>query len=474
MTTIRPRIVGSEMEWPLTVEYDDGVKKQLPVKSGLINNDLHPDIRTAGDMMSNGARYYADVGQHLEYATPEDTDIQQGVVLNEMAGELFIIDSLARRMKEDTSIAKLYVAKRVIDSAQTAWGYHMNLSTRKDTVYKVDDKRMHLLGLHLATSQPLLGAGMVYEGSQGWAYSFSQKIHTISDTYGSGTTNNRRVLINDRDESHSPSSLDRRLHITSMDAHISPWATAMSFATTSLILRAIEQKKADSLRLDAPAYHDGALASLARRNMTDLEMQRTTQLTDGNRYTNTEIQKKILEIIDTVECTDEEAYYREEWRRAVDDLERDVFLLEDRSDAIAKLGLLRAAQQRRGLDACDWRDPHLQAIDHAYGHIAVITRDGITQTDELDADPIYTTSTAHTIRQRKFARWLPDMQAIRHRMLNPPTTTRAAIRGHLIKHYKVKSANWKEVSIGGDSPQNITLSPYDNEIKRYGTNAQRT
>lgn len=473
MSEVRPRIIGSEMEWPLTVESHDGRKTQLAIAYGGMDDFIHPDVRIANSMTSNGARFYVDMGDHLEYATPEDTQIKNGVVANEMAGELFVIDSLMRKMKKSESIAKLYVSKRVIDSRQSTWGYHINLSTKRDIVQEVDDESMHLLGLHLATSQPLLGAGMVYQSPTGWRYSYSQKMSSIVDAYGIGTTVGRRALVNTRDESLSPSPYDRRVHITSTDAHISPWATAMSFATVSLVLRAIEQGKAGGLRLDDTTYGGYELAALAKISMTDLEMKNTSLLTDGRKYTNLEIQKKILEIIDRVECTDEESYYRTEWRRAVEDIERDVLLLEDRSDAIAKLGLLRAAQQRLGCDENDWENPRLQLIDNAYGHIAVITRDSVDDTKEVDAESVYSTSTSYALRERKFSPWLPDTQIVRERITTPPSTTRAAVRGHLIGQYIVNDADWGEVLIGGDTPQYVTLKPYDNEIKEYGKNARR-
>ena len=472
MSELRPRIVASEMEWQVAEKPYGEPLRQFSEGFEVAGNYIHPGVQKGSSMLSNGSRYYNDI-DYLEYATPEDTRLIEGVVTNELAGELFVIDSLTRYIKDREDIEKIILSKRVADDdSNAAWGYHINLSADREAIPEVDDEHLHLLGLHFASSQPMLGAGMVCKPrGLHTRYSFGQKVLSIEEDFNHNSVK-ARPLIHRRDEPHGPRDYMRRMHLINTDAHVSPWATAMTFGTTSLVLRAIEQGRKNELRLSPSAYYTNkALAHVAIIAALDEDRTQTRPFEDGNRYTMLEVQKKIIEIVEKVDYTDEEAWVLEEWKQAVSDQESDIMLLDGRSDAITKLALIHREMARSGDD--DWASKKIKAIDNLYGTIATINREDIINAP-VDAWSTYRQSMAHKLRSQKFARYMPDTDDINRRVTEPPETTRAAIRGHLIKHYKVMTANWQEVLLGGDSPRTVNLYPYDTTIHAtYGTNASK-
>jgi proteasome accessory factor A len=470
------RIYASETELSISAtNAQTGKVSQFQGGYALLKGHTHPEVIRFGDMQSNGAKFYVDVGSHLEYATPEDTTIDDGVVLNQTAGDLFVIDSLIRHLRQGTMHKKLILSRRVIDDGNTTWGYHMNLSADRTKIPELTDTYLHLLGLAIATGQLLTGAGMIRQSGGKSYYSLSQKITDITRDYDSGTQTNK-PLINQRDEPHDGGVNDLlRIHLVSKDQNISDWATGMSFGMVSLVLRAIEQGKHDSLRLDDyPPGDNVELARLAMQNSYDASLThvsddvvgallaRKTRYTDGNEYNALEAQKKIIEIVEKTEHTDEEARKLEQWKIAISDLERDPMLLTDRSDAIARLALLRATAER--LATNEWSDDGLKKTDHAFGQTAIITKEDADD-GKLTALDIYKQSPVYKLRKRQFTTTKhPDDETLLDRMVNAPTTTRAAIRSHylLSSNQTLESMNWGKVKTIESGERD--LPPFDNRI----------
>jgi|GEM_PF-2292499 len=469
------RIYAAETELAiLATDAKTGKVRQFDNGQTLLNEHTHPDVRRFGDMQSNGARFYVDYGSHLEYATPEDTSID-GVVLNKMAGDLFAIDSLTRYLRQSSIFKKIILSNRVIDDSNTTWGYHMNLSADGTQIQALNDEYLHLLGLTVATGQLLTGAGMIRRTGGKSYYSLSQKITDIRCDYSYATTSDK-PLINQRNEPHN-GGMDNllRIHLTSKDQNISNWAAGMSFGMVSLALRAIEQGKHDSLRLnDDPQGNNVRLARLAIQNSYDASLThvsddvigallaRKTRYSDGNEYNALEAQKKIIEIVETTEHTDEEARKLEQWKTAISDLERDPMLLTDRSDAIARLALLRATAGR--LETNEWSHDGLKKTDHAFGQTAIITKKDADE-GKVTALDIYKQSPVYKLRQRQFtATEHPSDAALLDRMVNPPTTTRAAVRSHylLSDDQTVESMSWDTVKTTESGE--VKISPFNNRI----------
>jgi proteasome accessory factor A len=93
MSEVLPRITGFEMEYSARVKTATNATwhqaADTLVKDGNLLSNLPTGVEHMGFYLSNGAKYYRDVGDHPEYATPEDTDFMS-VVLSEIAGERIV------------------------------------------------------------------------------------------------------------------------------------------------------------------------------------------------------------------------------------------------------------------------------------------------------------------------------------------------------------------------------------------------
>ena len=462
------RIIGTEMEWPVAIQL---VGNEHEVQLGSIGGDnvdsltnkfLSPRLKQANHMLSNGSRYYADCGDRVEYASPEDASFD-GAVINEMAGERVVMESISRYMQVNEKVAKATLLKRVVSDDKlvangiarqenVTWGYHVNLSAdttaleiaavgSNNKAENFRDEIMHLLALHLASSSPLLGQGAIYESGGNYGYSFGQKALGLTLDYVNGTTGTSKPVINQRNEpladvKHGLS----RVHITSMDPSISPWGTKMLLGTSSLVLRAIEQGRGRGLRLKSGQ----SLRNLSRQIATDPEMHTMLELEDGRTISAAQLQREIIAIVETTEHTDQEAAILKEWKRAVDDLDADMMRLTDRSDAIAKLALLKMHTQRKGMDPNDFSPKILRWLDREYDTVAKIDRDNIDSTDQ---SAFYESTLSHKLRHTKFQSDLPADELIERAFEEPPMTTRAYVRGKIIQQKETTSGYWTSVSI---------------------------
>ena len=446
MAEIRPRIVGTEMEWAINERLVGGEDFAQPERNLRAIVDVLPEgVRTtqidASGMLSNGARYYLDINSHAEYATAEDTSFID-TVANEIAGEKIVIGGLQRYFDNNEKLEEVTLNKRVIDTVGETWGYHINLLADRRQIPRGSNSDLHLLGLHLATSLPILGSGALVRtgwrnNEEMWRYSLGQKINGIHHDFSTGTINSNKSLVNQRDEAHTSMEEYRRIHLTSMDAHISPWATWMALGSCSLILRAIEQSRGRHFRM-TDATRDDPLLVLAKENSKDLTMKKVRAKIGGKTMHQFDIQRALLEIVQDTEHTDEETEVLDEWQRAVTDLEQDPKRLIGRSDTLTKYFLMTAHAEKHGEDPDDMAREFAYNFDLQYDELARLKRD-------RDSDHAYTLSIPGRLRQTIFNSHHPSQAIINERILSPPASTRASVRGKLIKTGTAQSANWSGV-----------------------------
>lgn len=467
MSEIRPRITGTEMEWPINYrlfqsdEYNsfnptdqyvdatfgDDIKKVIRSAHQTSSNLSNQAARDEKGMASNGARIYRDQ-EKMEYATPEDTSLI-GTVTNELASERILINGLARYMRggyntdHTFNTDHAYISKRVADESGS-WGYHINLSADNRVIPEKDDRKLHLLGLHIATSQAMLGAGAIHRNDNGeFVYSLSQKTKESTADFGQLTLGKNKYVVNTRNQPLASGGDLARIHVTSMDPHISPWASWMSLGTNSLVLRAIEQGHHRDLRA-AISGENSTLTDMARRSADDLSGQQIFEMKDGRHLSALDIQAEIIEIVSKTEHTDEEAAVLSEWKRAVGDIEVDHMRLYDRSDAIAKLSLLKAAAKKNNLYTAsdiDYSSPSLRQLDIRYSNIIDLnTLD--EQQSLIDPMELHDKTIASRLRKTAFAANMPSQDKIIQAVNNPPETTRAYRRGRAIGWGAVKTASW--------------------------------
>lgn len=456
------QIMGTELEWAVSVKLE-GENHYIQLDTlqdighiGMLCNEYLPEgiVRVVGSltggsgMMSNGSRYYQDVGGHMEYATPENIS-PQGVLLSELAGERVLAEALRNFVAYQEGVEVGLLRKRVIDDNSSLWGYHINISESRRDFFEYE-KTIQPLTIHYASSLPLFGAGAVImdrayvlgEKQVTYKYSHGQKAVGLSSDFAHGTTNGAKPIINLRDEPHASFFEHRRIHIVGNDPHISPWATRMAIGTYSLLLIACRQKKLPLIEPEGHAY------LMARRATYDIEGKNAYDVVvDGitKKYSANDIQKIYIESIMRIdELNPEQQKDLEQWQHAINDYEKDQMLLKDRSDSIAKLSLIRANLDRRNTKN-DSFDNESAAIDKEYTTIMRATKqNALTH----DVKALTGQSIPGKLRLKWFANDMPPENEISNAVINPPHNTRAYTRGRAILSGKVTQADWQTYSVG--------------------------
>ena len=424
------RISGTEMEWGIMAKsnpQDSTWGTFDPRKDHL--NFLPSGLYGIASYLSNGGRYYIDHGQHIEYCTPEDSSYRK-TVTNELAGERILLHTLDSLVKEEY-IASYRARKSLIDDMGNSWGHHENYLCSANII-NISREDLQLLGLHMATRNIWAGAGN-FLGLVDKKIDFevsSRAAHLDLDY--DGQTTNHKPVINLRNESLSDLGWNR-IHITSGDANTSPWAMWMSLATTSIVLKLIE-KGHTSININL----DNELFKLARQVGKDIELQSLTLVNDSQKIKPIDIQKSLLTLAIKVDSqgdifNSEEKLALSEWQKVLDDLEfKPKIELIDRVEWIARLCTLEAHLASHPKS----KDSDLLKLDRTWddiGHNGIASRS----------------------RSTIWREWMPSEEEIQNAMLNPPSTTRAKLRGEFILDYVaaerrpiIYEINWGYIKCG--------------------------
>lgn len=446
MAELLPRISGTEVEYAISSRFNtQAFHVPFTLTTGFIFHNLDPALKISEGMLSNGARYYPDA-HLLEYATPEETSFR-GTAIRELAGERIVMDSMTRYLARRTDMASILVRKRAIseipDHDGGSCGYHVNLLADRRALDRLDDGSAELLGLHLATSLHFLGSGAIYLPKTPYAkYSYGQKTLDLGLDYDLNTNvAGKKPLINLRNEPLTSLPNFQRIHITSLDPHISPWAIEMTLGSCSLVLRAIEQGY--GRELTQVVAGGSTLVSLSRRTSLDSAHNIQTEVFDkGDRksITTNDIQERIIEIVSRTDHTDEEHRILDEWRRAHHDYLVDPLSIADRSDAIGRLAMIRSWNEEKKLEPDDMTSIVAYAADSVYDRVFELgTKRAPKDTEPTDA---YHKTVVHKRRTSVFSKTMPTEQEIHDAYHKPPTTTRAYGRGQAVLSGKASRAQW--------------------------------
>lgn len=456
------QIMGSELEWAVSVKVEgDNYFKQLDglqdlgsigmfcsdyLQSGIIR--VPGSLTGSSGMMSNGSRYYQDVGGHMEYATPENITTK-GVLISELAGERILAESLRLFVANQEKIEAGFLRKRVIDDNTSLWGYHINISESRHEFFEFE-RVVQPLTAHYASSLPLFGAGAIVldreyvlgEEKISYRYSHGQKAVGLSSDFSHGTTNGSKPIINMRDEPHAKQQKHRRIHIVGNDPHVSPWATRMTIGAYSLLLIGCRQNKLPVIEPEGGAY---AMAKRATYDLDGSDLYRIMLDGSEKQYRAIDIQKTYIEHLKEInDLTEEQKGNLEEWERVVQDYELDPMKLRYKSDSIAKLSLIRAKLERDNKDINEF-DRESAIMDKEYTTIMRVSKE---QANTEDSKNLIDKSIPGKLRTKWFAEDMPTEEEISDAIVNPPTTTRAYMRGRAISTGKVTQADWSMYSVG--------------------------
>lgn len=410
------RITGTEMEWGIvskTNAQDSSWEIFDPLNYHL--DYLPRGLYNLKSFLSNGGRYYIDYGEHIEYCTPEDSSYWN-TVINEIAGErilLYTLDSLI----EKEFIIDYRARKSLVDDIGNSWGHHESYLCAANKI-NINEDSLQLLGLHMATRNVWAGAGnFLGLNKRKIDFEVSARAARLDMDYENQTTVHKPV-INLRNESLSD-VVWNRVHVTSGDANTSPWAMWMSLATTSIVLKLIEEGHSSiNIELNDDLY------KLAHQVGKDVDLQSIIGVNDSQKIKPIDIQKSLLALALAVDTqkdifNEEEKLALSEWQKVLDDLEfKPKIELIDRVEWIARLCALEAQLDKQP----NTKDNDLLKLDRTW-------------------DDIGLTGIASRTRASIWRKWMPSEEKIEKAITNPPSTTRAKLRGEFVLNYMTNKHN---------------------------------
>lgn len=224
--------------------------------------------------LGNGARFYSDCG-HIEYCTPEVRD-WLSLLVYDKAGDL-----IAPKLRKDL---RLY--KNNIDFNGHCYGSHENYFMRWGKLNK-DSNRSKLAPIipFLVTRQIFTGSGAYENGS----FRLSQRSAYTTRIFSDSTSFSDKCFILTRDEPHA--SKDKysdyiRLMLVLGDANMCEVAGFLKYGTTALVLELLEDNSDLKLKYQNPKdavndlrsiscqKEDWKVAGLSKYNIKATDVQR--------------------------------------------------------------------------------------------------------------------------------------------------------------------------------------------------------
>lgn len=383
-------------------------------------HQLSSEEQRSDRVLTNGARLYNDHG-HPEYATPECRSLRD-LVAHDRAGERIVLECARRRTEATGREVRLF--KNNTDFHGMSYGCHEGYLFDRGIPF---ERLFHGMLPFLVTRILYAGAGKTGVETNGplskeCQYQISQRADFFTEE-ASVDTLARRPIFNTRDEAHADSRLHRRLHVISGDATLSEFATALKVGTTCLMLSLIESGWEPLFRLRNPV---DAIKIVSRdptfRWILELEDGRTMRATDIQRIYLQDAQKLLAG------ADPETDWVLREWELLLHDLERDVYLTEDRLDWVAKRRLLETYIEAEGLW---WEDETIRSLDLEYHNV----------------DPDF--GLYYALEEGGQMVRVVDDRAIACAVEQPPVNTRAALRGALVKNLgrEIPRVSWGRVAL---------------------------
>jgi proteasome accessory factor PafA2 len=379
-------------------------------------------------VLVNAARLYVDHA-HPEYSSPEVTTAREAVVWDR-AGEI-VAQRAMDVLRAADGVPDVALYKNNTDGKGASYGTHENYLLDRSVPF---ERVVEALLPFFATRQILVGAGRVGIGTRGTepGFQISSRADFFEEEVGLETTLDRPI-VNTRDEPHADASRHRRLHVIIGDANLLEVSTFLKMGMTSLVLAALEAEHAGGERIlprIALADPVQALRSISH----DPTLRTTVMTAEGDEVTALEVQRAYLEAVSAhADRTDREtAEVLDLWRDLLDALETDPARAADRIEWVAKHQLLESYRARGGLG---WDDARVRAIDLQF-------------TDLRPERGLFA-----KLRAAGRVRTLVDEQEVLDAVLTPPASTRAHLRGGLVRHHQaqVPSAGWDVITLAGES-----------------------
>jgi Pup amidohydrolase len=409
----------------LTVNPDDA-RYDRPTEKPLTVNEERSDR-----VLCNGARLYNDHG-HPEYSTPECSTLAE-LIAHDRAGERIVLDCARRRSAHHPAVT---IYKNNSDFHGMSFGCHESYLLGRALPF---DALFGGMLPFLVTRQIFAGAGKVgaeVRPAEIPLFQLSQRADFFS-VEASVDTLHQRPIFNTRDEPHADSRLYRRLHVICGDANLSEYATALKVGTTALVTELLGKGWRPGITIQNPV---ATIQNVSR----DQSWMWYVPLTGGEKIRATELQRIYLEAATSAfsaDADEDTAWVLEEWAAVLKALEKDPLELADRLDWVAKRSLLEQFLKEEGLD---WDAELAQSLDLAYSNLD--PSDGLfSGLEEMGA--------VHR---------LVSETDIERAMTAPPGSTRAWVRGEIVRRFSgaVQAISWNKISVeDGGQATILDLNP---------------
>jgi hypothetical protein len=439
---IQPIIVGTEMEY--------GIPEQPPVTKNMILFNLPEGLVSAGEFLSNGARFYIDMHHKAEYATPECLTVED-VVCAEFSGEKIVFHALSRLMEKE-KIERYPVRKCVTDDRGKTWGYHESYLMPRE-LYDSQRHYPFLMG-HFATQSTLTGAGrIILNDDEEIFVEPAQKMHGISQLNGCTSTSSK-ALINQRDRPYCDSEKWARQHVVCNDANLTASISMLKIGSTKLVLRLGEFSEAFDFIKRQDVKPRKPLDSALQAGSDHAGVALLTMV-NGKTMTALNVQEELLHqatlLCKEVELPADEQSALSHWQHIHDIAKYDSDTADEIIEYRAKRVFIDSYAEHTRRKGRTMTPQLVTKINHAWDNIDPDLGIGRRWLKETDCR-------------------LLDADYVDHLVLSPPTGTRAYERAQFIRERRIPktSPNFNDVMSwdGGKIGETKALfkDPFGSEI----------
>jgi proteasome accessory factor A len=255
----------------------------------------------------------------------------------------------------------------------------------------------------------------------------------------SSATTRSRPIINTRDEPHADAERFRRLHVIVGDSNMNEYATYLKVGATSVLLRMLEDSGTvlRDLTLENPIR---AIREISH----DLTCRRKVRLANGREVSALDIQSeyltRALRYRDSHGLSDQEDRALEMWEHCMKGLESDPTSLGRECDWVAKHQLIEAYRHRHSFPL---GHPKVALLDLQYHDVS------------RDRGLYYRLEARGSVER------VCDDVSVSEAMNQPPSTTRARLRGEFIRRAKERrrdfTVDWVHLKLNDQAQRTVLL-----------------
>lgn len=325
---------------------DDALTKRYKTQSGFSEKSELIELKE-GRFIENGARFYYDTG-HAEWAAPECRSIKDAVIFDK-AGERILeelIPLAEEKMRNIGCNGKILIIKNNVDHIGGTYGCHENYLLQRNINLMKNKTMLNYLITFLVTRQIFSGAGKVgiseeiVSATHTIPYQISQRADFIYCETSDFTARepDTRAIIDTRDEPLADEDRYRRLHLILGDSNISDWSNFLKLGTTGIVLQMIEDNYLN--RDFVLANPIASIKEISYNPTCKIELL----LKNGSYLTPVAIQKRYLQMAKDYSShqrlNQENLQVIEMWEEVLNKLEEDPNLLATKIDWVIKRRLL--------------------------------------------------------------------------------------------------------------------------------------